>query len=166
MFDDLFKFADTNGDGAVSFQEFQNMLSKLPSGFDFGSLDANGDGEISLSEFMNGTSGMPAAFDFNALDTNGDGILSVEECSKMFADFPLRFDFSAADIDGDGRLSMEEFMNAAANVAQGYVSGHELQPDMNYAPNISFGGSGSYSCGYTYLSSEAKCLCLGRNMNG
>ena len=155
MFNALFNFADADGNGLLSFDEFRNSLSNLPGNFDFDSLDANGDGMVSLSEFMNA---MSMNFDFNSLDTDGSGTLSIEECNKLFSNTPINFDFNAADTNHDGVLSIEEFMNATANLLHINVSGHEvIDHNFNYAHNIPFGGISCLSSSHIY-SVTASCV--------
>ena len=158
MVDTLFNFADENGDGFVSFQEFMNATSNLPIDFNFNSLDTHGTGFVTLQDFMNTTSNLPVNFDFDTL-SNEDGLLSVVDCNKLFSNSPIDFDFSAADKEHTGFLSVDEFMNATADLSHINLIGHEI---IDFS-DISFGGYGS--CGYTYTSSEISCLCRNCSMS-
>ena len=121
-----FDAMDTNGDGNISFQEFQDN-GKNP----VERLDANGDNLVSLEEFLNGRSngirngrgriseGRPhlekdkagefainakerALARFEELDAGGDGLLSSSEIKEATIE--------RLDSDGDGHLSAEEVL--------------------------------------------------------
>ncbi|MEZ5357262.1 MAG: EF-hand domain-containing protein [Candidatus Zixiibacteriota bacterium] len=103
MIEDL-TAADTNGDGMVSFEEFEQMPppppppdgAPPPGGGDltelFNQLDADGDGQIDLAELQS-------------------QLESSETSDSRMADLIERL--SAADTNGDGLVSQTEFKQAA-----------------------------------------------------
>lgn len=93
---------DSDGDGTVSYDEFQAF--RLARAF---SNDANGDGALSFEEFQ-GTlpDRVPRMLHrtvFDRVDRDGDGVIVPEELTAM----PARA-FEEADENGDGKLSEDE----------------------------------------------------------
>ncbi len=112
---------DTNGDGAVSAEEFQASRQAR-----FKAIDTNGDGALSADE-MNAArakvmqdrgKGKPkdrAARMIEYLDQNGDGLLSAEELAARRD--PDRM-FDRVDTNNDGSVSKEEFAAAREKFAE------------------------------------------------
>jgi len=123
---DVFNAMDTNGDGNISFPEFQDNGKNPIERF-----DANGDNLVSLGEFLNGgqkgirrgpgriSEGRPglnkdnagefatkikerALTKFEELDSDGDGLLSSSEVKDTTVE--------RLDSDGDGYLSADEVL--------------------------------------------------------
>lgn len=123
---DAFNTMDTNGDGNISFLEFQDNGKNPVERF-----DANGDNLVSLEEFLNGrpkgvrnrrgriSEGRPrlkkdkvgefatkvkerALAKFKELDLDGDGLLSSSEITDTTIE--------RLDSDGDGYLSADEVL--------------------------------------------------------
>lgn len=128
-----FEDTDTNGDGAVSLEEFAAPQSdRVAQAFE--RLDSNGDGVLSREELesrrRNRPQGEgpqdrpdrpdrpdrsdrpdrpdPAAFQFP--DKDGDGSVSLEEFSAMQKDRVAQR-FEQLDADGNGTLSKEELQS-------------------------------------------------------
>ena len=95
--------ADSNGDGAIEWQEVVDMRA---AGFE--RMDRNSDGVVNLDDrprFGPGKSRFTEAFEglvANA-DANGDG--SISKTEMLEAPAPL---FTTADVNEDGILSAEE----------------------------------------------------------
>ena len=102
---------DTNGDGVISFLEFQER-----NRFELGTIDASKDGMLSLDEFLQptekklGSKEPPkeilekkkssATKKFKEMDTNFDGFINIDELQDA--------KFDAMDKNGDGVLSWKE----------------------------------------------------------
>jgi hypothetical protein len=94
------KTIDTNGDQALSRDELNARLSKLP---------ANADGERaaqSLQMFLRG---------FSVIDRNRDGVLSASEISEG-----INTRFTNADRDRNGVLTQSEASNGMPMVAKNF----------------------------------------------
>lgn len=96
----MFKALDTDGDGAVSQQEFLAGHQNRPGMFAM--LDADEDGAISQEEFVNRREARRQAR-FKALDTDSDGRLTQQEYEEHLAQV-----FESMDDDDDGKLTPEE----------------------------------------------------------
>jgi Ca2+-binding EF-hand superfamily protein len=112
----------------------------------FREADLNGDGKLSFEEFQaehDQRGRMPTQHMFERMDANGDGYLQREELQAMRARLSQRFGdkqppderFDKKDLDGDGRLSLAEFnagelerrfQSADAN-SDGYIQFEEAQ---------------------------------------
>ena len=102
---------DTNGDGVISFLEFQER-----NRFELGTIDADKDGVLSVDEFLQPTlkksvSKKPpkeflekkkslATKKFEEMDTDFDGFINIDELQDA--------KFDAMDKNGDGVLSWKE----------------------------------------------------------
>ncbi|WP_425045118.1 hypothetical protein [Primorskyibacter sp. S87] len=81
---------DGDGDGTVSFDEFNERMNTL-----FGGMDTNQNGRLERSE----TESFMSKDIFDATDINGSGTITKGEY-----DAQIRKDFEGADRDGDGTL--------------------------------------------------------------
>ena len=90
----LFKMLDDNGDGKVTFEEFQakNILT-------FTARDANQDNSLSFKEVR------ITREQFDAVDRNKDGKISGLE----FIDSPFG-QFETYDLNKDGAIEVQEFI--------------------------------------------------------
>lgn len=148
---------DTDGDGSISADEYENLIEKLgitnaPSADEFFTrYDTDGDGEITGAEMDAGRSGdvppvnisedeMPA---FSSdVDTDGDGSISADEydayVSRSGIDDPLSSSdfFAKYDTDSDGELTVDEiktaydkYVRTASNVSGSYETNFEYAYD-------------------------------------
>ena len=93
-----FAEADTNHDGAVDHQEFQERITEV-----FYSADRNKDGFLDAEELKQ----LTFPDDFKADDKDRDGRVSMREFLRV------RFhDYDVADTDHDGVLSLDEVIAA------------------------------------------------------
>lgn|ERR1719326_129886 len=100
MFKNLFRIADMNGDGKLSFDEVMQGAKRLGGGGASGGgmsdadkmriFDMNGDGQISENEFVatsaQFSAGMPEAqlrAGFRMFDKNGNKVLDIDEWRAM-----------------------------------------------------------------------------------
>eukprot|EP00039_Didymoeca_costata_P000503 m.45877 g.45877 ORF g.45877 m.45877 type:complete len:531 (+) comp10305_c0_seq1:89-1681(+) len=124
---ETFKSMDHNHDGAISFQEFKDTMSKhgqMKSSEQmqeiFRKIDIDGTGTIQYSEFLASAleqkqfltqEAIEAAF--YRLDLDSSGYLSRDELKAMlggqYDDEALKKVLDGADLDGDGKISLEEF---------------------------------------------------------
>jgi Ca2+-binding EF-hand superfamily protein len=120
-FGHFFETADSNGDGAVSRDEFVALerISKIPSEKQdeiFSRFDKNGDGKIQPGEMRpgrgpgDGKHQMPR---LHELDANKDGKVSFEEfgkgpLAKRMPQERLKLLFGRLDTNGDGSISPED----------------------------------------------------------
>lgn len=81
---------DTNGDGAVSRDEFDTFAARQ-----FQRLDSNSDGSLSAAELE----GSALEDAMSELDADGDGTVSRREFGRQ-----MSADFAAADRDGNGMI--------------------------------------------------------------
>jgi len=114
--DDMFKDADTNGDGAVSKAEFKAYHARQ-SAKRFKEMDTNKDGKLtpdemqceSKHEMRQGNGATHLDQRFNAADLNHDGGLDREEAKAMQV---VAAYFDKIDTDGDGKITRQEYMDA------------------------------------------------------
>merc|ERR1719271_1764838 len=120
-----FKAMDTDGDGKVSFDEFQAEAKKL-----FGELEKANGGHLTGEEFMDhfGATAsdlkerLAEKFDspsdaFAKFDKDGDGEVSEEEFiagakDMGISEYAAKKMFDKANVDGKGGLSEDEFLTA------------------------------------------------------
>jgi Ca2+-binding EF-hand superfamily protein len=103
---DLFKKADTNGDGKISKDEAKANAPRLFEHFD--AIDTNKDGQITADE-MRAFHEKRRAEHWKKLDTNGDGFISKDEAKAA----PRLYEhFDQLDTNKDGKLSKEEMQAA------------------------------------------------------
>ena len=123
MAEKMFKEADTNGDGAISMDEF----NAIQAGH-FKRMDANGDGKITRDEMEaghkkrmgKGTTHLDKRFD--AADANHDGGLNREEAKAMPK---LSMYFDEVDTNKDGKVTREEYFDAMPR----FHRGKKMNPD-------------------------------------
>ena len=104
----MMKRFDSNGDGAITINEFASLHARI-----FSRLDSDRDGLITEIEFVQGKKGNETrrAKGFARLDTDGSRTLSQAEFARLA---PAMF----ARIDGndDGRLTPDEMQKARKNM--------------------------------------------------
>lgn len=110
----LFKRADTNGDGRVSRAEFTNFMV----GDVFERYDTNGDGFVDETEFLAGGGSLES---FRKINRSGTGKITLAEAasSKLIRD-AMVVPFDEADLDGSGYVTWDEFI-AFRKRAQPYI---------------------------------------------
>lgn len=120
--------ADKDGDGVLTIQELQKIVTKHCKMSDsqvasmFIDIDKSGDGKISKEEFLDEMLKRPSRADslmklFKQYDKNGDGTLSRDEirqlvvASKLYSNPEKAADaiLKACDTDNDGTISFSEF---------------------------------------------------------
>ena len=108
--------ADTDGDGAISLDEFQAEFAETAERR-FQALDDNGDGLVTAEEFRGGGERGERAAGFRSrmadrtltrLDTDGDGFVTLAEVLADGQEATGEW-FARRDADGDGQLSADEF---------------------------------------------------------
>ena len=110
MEEKMFKEADSNGDRAISKDEFNAFQSKH-----FEKMDANSDGKISHGEMESGhnkhTESGTTHLDkrFNKADANHDGGLDRTEAEMMPM---LSTYFSEVDANKDSKVTRQEYFDA------------------------------------------------------
>jgi Ca2+-binding EF-hand superfamily protein len=104
----LFKNAETSGDGRVSRTEYEDLMIEDM----FALYDENGDGFIKEAEFV--ADGGTAAT-FRKLNVSGTGRLTQSEAMKsQFLRNRLAAPFDEADVNRNGYVTWEEFQVAVA----------------------------------------------------
>lgn len=98
---EAFRQLDTNADGQVSTQEFENRKIYV-----FGLHDANGDNSVERAEVD------LDAHQFQAVDKNGDGKISGFE----FIEAPIG-QFGTYDTDSSGSMTLDELVTSARRSA-------------------------------------------------
>merc|ERR1712080_641552 len=102
--DTLFILGDKNGDGAIDFAEFAEiMIPSAPERI------------AKLKKCFRNRTEIEAAF--RRFDTNKDGAISFQEmkiglstCGLNFTEQEVEVCFAVADRDGDGEVSLAEFV--------------------------------------------------------
>lgn len=108
MTEDAFHRVDTDGDGAISREEFLDLRRMM-----FAVIDADGSGTLTRQELDLARESASQNLKIRAdkriwnQDTNGDGELSLAEYTAQ----TRGFDF--ADRDNNGALSLDEFNRIA-----------------------------------------------------
>ncbi len=129
MFNKHFAEMDTDGNGSLSFEEFQKIFPSTKQKA-FNGLDSDKDGVLSQAEWrqfkeMHKDMGkyhgkkyhsekLPDPGKFNAhfpdMDTDGNGKVTFEEFKAHFPDAPdQEAAFNAIDLDGKGDLDHDEW---------------------------------------------------------
>ena len=114
--DNMFKDADTNGDGAISKAEFKAYYIRQ-SARRFKELDTNKDGKLtpdemqceSKHEMKQGNGATHLDQRFNAADLDHDGGLDREEAKAMPV---VAAYFDQIDTDKDGKITRQEYLDA------------------------------------------------------
>jgi len=142
---------DADGDGTISADEYDAILSKLgitdaPSAKDFfAKVDTNADGEVSVDELKaQRPTGHPpeqAQSISSVIDTDGDGTISTDEYDSIISklgitDAPNAKDFFAQfDTNADGKISVDELNAAKSKSSQAAStqsnSGQSLSEELN-----------------------------------
>ena len=141
---------DLDGDGTISSDEYDSILSKMgitdaPSSKDFfAKVDTNSDGEISIDELKaQRPTGLPptqAQSISSDIDLDSDGTVSTDEYDSAIAqmgitDAPSSKDFFAqVDTNSDGEISVDELnaqkaLASQATLAQSIASTIDLNSD-------------------------------------
>lgn len=110
----LFKKADTDGDGAVSREEFADfMVTEV-----FSNYDPEGKGFVTLQDFV---SRGGSEENFRRINRNGDGRITLDEAraSRLVVE-SMTAPFDEADTDQSGFVTWDEFQSFRQR-AQPYV---------------------------------------------
>ena len=114
--ENMFKDADTDGDGTISKAEFKAYYAKQ-SAKRFKEMDTNKDGKLTPDEMQcapkhemrqgDGTTHLDQRF--NAADLNHDGGLDRKEAKAMPV---VAAYFDKIDTNGDGKVTRQEYLDA------------------------------------------------------
>lgn len=145
----LFKQADTNGDGSVTLDELKTVLPGMTQER-FSTLDRNGDGALTREDLRSsgaragaGAVGARGAGQMLArlkqADTNGDQRITLEEAKAAFPQV-TQDRFNRFDRNGDGVISREDLPSGGAGGARGGAQLLERlkQADTNGDGKVSF----------------------------
>ncbi len=107
---DLFKKADTNGDGAVTLEEIQDVAPTFPAER-FQAIDHNRDGRIDAKELqrMKRATQAKAGDLFKRADANEDGHVTLDEF-RAVAPKMDESRFAQLDRNGDGGITLNELI--------------------------------------------------------
>merc|ERR1712165_390812 len=146
---ETFEAADSNGDGTLSIDELQAVLSnsKVFSEEELKAIiemaDIDGDGKISYDELLKITVQKKLAADearvyeaFQRFDENGDGKISVAEMSKVLGkdESEVKALIAEVDTDKNGEVDYDEFIAMWAKDSGGYLwdeDQEEVQRDID-----------------------------------
>jgi Ca2+-binding EF-hand superfamily protein len=102
----LFKNADTDGNGVITFDEFLVLRQGGIVKAEFDKFDVNHDGSIDMKELGQMLRSLgPKSSLFRATDTDGSGDISDAEVAALF---------KKADSDGNGVITFDEFVLLSA----------------------------------------------------
>lgn len=121
---------DTDGDGSVNFEEFQQG-----GGARLGRLDNDGDSFVTLDEFLSRGPGNanrgPRDLDRAEREPSAEQIARMEQRRAQMLERATA-EFAAMDLDGDEAISVEEFSQAnflaLDSDNNGLLSAEELRP--------------------------------------
>ncbi len=166
---------DADGDGTISEDEYDSLISQLgiqnaPSAQDFFTkYDSDGDGEISSEEMQTKDIGKmmppPPPIDnerdsndsdevfSSSTDTDGDGVISTEEYESFVENnnitdaLSTEEFFNLYDTDKDGKISVDEVKQGVANTGTEYKpkTTPPSQQEEGLPSSIDIDGDGSLS---------------------
>lgn len=139
----LFKRADANGDGSVTYEEVRAIAPRFPEAR-FVQLDRNRDGALTKGELAVGSlaadRARPLSFAdmlFARADANRDGKVTYPELTAVVPEV-RREDFARADENGDGALSTEESRKAQRGKDQQAMVRLVQSADANQDQQVTF----------------------------
>ena len=127
---DIFKALDTDGDGAITKEEFEERVAHptLKSAFAFIDSQGNSDGMLQLDEWLRVIGQLGESYSDEAFEAEFSTIISEkaaeqlkEEAVAAMPELPasrlelLTGIFKALDTDGDGAITKEEFEERVAH---------------------------------------------------
>lgn len=98
--------ADSDGDGAVSQQEFLAAQAERAQRR-FSEMDTDGDGMLTRAELADRWARRGPMRDFGRVDTDGDGAVSLSELQAVRPELTVE-QFNRLDANGDGLLGADE----------------------------------------------------------